>query len=92
MHAKMMFAVTRPRSFDDTRPSSWISHMEYYVDGARVFREVARLRVAVSFLAFESMAWLPVKLGESQRPQSWTVMKEVIRSHSKRCPRVKGVR
>lgn len=81
MHAKMLSAMTRPKLFDGTRPSSWISHMEYYMDSAGVFGEVARLRVAVSFLDFERMDWFTVALGESQRPQSWTEMKEVILSH-----------
>lgn len=51
------------------------------MDSAGVYGEVARLRVAVSFLDFERMDWFTVALGDSQRPQTWTEMKEVIRAH-----------
>ena len=80
-HQRMMGAMAKPRYFDGTRPSSWISHMEYYLDSAGVHGEVARLRVAVSFLDCERMDWFTIALGDSQRPQTWTELKDVIRAH-----------
>ena len=80
-HQRMMGAMAKPRYFDGTRPASWISHMEYYLDSAGVQGEVARLRVAVSFFDYERMDWFTIALGDSQRPQTWTELKEVIRAH-----------
>lgn len=42
--------MTKPACFGGTGPSTWISHMEYYLGSAGVQGEAAGLRVAVSFL------------------------------------------
>lgn len=45
---------------------------------AGVFGDVARLRVAVSFVQFGPRDWFTIAVRETQRPQTWTKMKEVI--------------
>lgn len=85
LHHKMMNAMARPRSFDRTRHSPWVSQMEYYLESAGVVGGGAKPRVAVSSLDFDRMDWFTIGLGESQRPQTCTEGKEVIGSHFKRC-------
>lgn len=70
-HQRIMGAMAKPRYFDGTRPASWISHMAYYLDSAGVQGEVARLRVAMSFLDHERMDWFTLRpvIDNAHRPE-----------------------
>lgn len=79
-HQNMIGAMAKPRYFDEARPSSWAIHVEYHLDSAGAHREVGRLRVAVSLLDHERIGWFTIAPGDSQRPQTWTEFKELIRA------------
>lgn len=61
--------------------------MEYYLASAGVHAEVARLRVAVSFLAHERVEWFAIASGDSQRPQTWMELKEANGPHFNGIPK-----